>query len=152
MKNTKLKTGAVETKTAELQTQETTQEKMSKIEAAVQRSRAFSKVTDCAAQSDLWMKNEPIPLSKEIWPHDHHWRYHYCDLYYPNAKGGAMYIDLPSAAYEVSLCEEKHRELFKKGVRYTYLKANEGEAELLARLAVLPLPQGAPQVQREEML
>ncbi len=122
-------------KNAELPDDASAARRIKRLEGGAMRVKNFSKITDSAAQSDLYIRNEPIPFSKDLFPHN--WRCQYADLYYPNAKGGGIYIDMPIAPYDVTLCEQKHKALHAKGVRYTYLKSNEGEAELLARLPPL---------------
>ncbi len=131
MKSMKVKEIKME-KNAEMQDENVPARRVAKLEAGTARVKSFSKITDSAAQSDLYCRNEPIPFAKEIWPLE--WRCCYADLYYPNAVGGGIYIDMPVAPYDVALCEKKYAQLHAKGVRYTYLKANEGEAELLSRL------------------
>ncbi len=144
-KSTKVKRVDMQ-KNAELREENTAESRLAKVVAADNRQKSFSKITDAVAQSDLWMRNEPIPFAKELWPHD--FRFQYADLYYPNARGGAIYIDTPGAPYEVTQCKIKHEKLHAKGVRYTYLGPNEGEAEMLARL---PLERGEPQ-RKENMI
>lgn len=144
-KSTKVK--EIKRRNAELSDDTDAQTQVIAMERAANRVKNYSKVTDQVAQSDLWVRNEPIPFAKDIWPHD--WKYQYADLYYPNAMGGGIYMDIPGAPYEETMCEEKHRELSAKGVRYTYLKSNEGEAEMLSRLPHLVM--GEPQ-RKEAMI
>jgi hypothetical protein len=127
-------------KNAEIADENSEAKRMKNLEGGAMRQKSFSKITDVAAQSELYLRNEPIPFAKDIWPHD--WRYQFADLYYPNALGGGIYIDMPIAPYDVTMCELKHSKLHAKGVRYTYLKSNEGHAELLSRL---------PQAKKEMM-
>lgn len=133
MKSTKVK--EIKMRNAELADENDAETKVKRMAGGAQRNAKYTKITDAVAQSDFWVRNEPIPFAKSIWPHD--WKFQYADLYYPNAQGGGIYIDTPGAPYEVALCVEKHKELNKRGVRYTYLNINEGEAELLARLPLI---------------
>ncbi len=124
-------------KNAELPDESAPAKRMAKIESGAMRVKSFSKITDAAAQSELYVRNEPIPFARDLFPVDQDWRYRYADLYYPNAQGGGIYIDMPIAPYDVILCEKKYAAYHAKGVRYTYLLSNEGEANLLGRLPVL---------------
>lgn len=140
MKSTKVK--EIKMRNAELPDKTTEQVQAERVSAGSSRNQRFSKITDSAAQSDLWVRNEPIPGAKALWPYDY--KYQYCDLYYPNAVGGGIYIDLPGAPYEVTLCKAKHDKLNPMGIRYTWLASNESQADLLARLPP-DLPKGDEQ-------
>lgn len=131
MKSTKVKVMNMQ-RNAEIPDDASAERRLKRLEAGAMRQKNYSKITDAAAKSDLYIRNEPIPFASELFPHS--WRHRFADLYYPNAEGGGIYIDMPMAPYDVTLCEEKYAKLHEKGVRYTYLKSNEGEAELLARL------------------
>ena len=131
MKSMKIKEIRMQ-KNAEVPEDDSAVRRIKRLESGAARTKNFSKITDSAAQSDLYIRNEPIPFGKELFPQN--WRGQYSDLYYPNAMGGGIYIDMPMAPYDVTLCEQKHKAFSEKGVRYTYLKSNEGESELLARL------------------
>lgn len=131
MKSTKVKVMPMQ-KNAEIPEDGSAARRLKKLEAGAMRQKNYSKITDAAAKSDLYIRNEPIPFGAELFPQS--WRHRFADLYYPNAAGGGIYIDTPMAPYDVTLCEEKHKAYFEKGVRYTYFKANEGEIELLERL------------------
>lgn len=106
--------------------------KMDRIERAAVKAMRFSKLTDAVAESDHWSRNEPIPYGKELFPEE--WRCRYADLFYPLAKGGPIYFDLPMAPYDIDLCKKKMAAFHAKGVRYAYVLPNEGETELLMRL------------------
>ncbi len=133
MKSMKIKEIKMQ-KNAEVPDDASDARRIKRLEGAAARTKNFSKITDSAAQSDLYIRNEPIPFGRELFPQN--WRGQYADLYYPNAAGGGIYIDMPVAHYDVTLCEQKHQAFHEKGVRYTFLKSNEGEAELLARLPI----------------
>ena len=103
--------------------------------------RTFSKLSDEIAQSDHWMRNEPIPFGLDLFPNEQ-WFMRYCDLFYPLAVGGPIYMDTPGNSTDVMYCEQKLLGYRSKGVRYTYLKANEDASGALMRLDPV-LPKGA---------
>lgn len=95
----------------------------------------FTKIPDQLAQSDHWMRNEPIPHGLELFPPDsnlYHMRY--SDLFYPYAKGGPLFIDTPGSLIEINYCEQKRLAYQKKEVRYTYILAQEDVTEAMLRL------------------
>jgi len=107
-------------------------------------SDKYSKVTDQIAMSDHWMRNEPIPGGLDLFPPDSHLYFmRFSDLFYPHAKDGPLYIDTPGSPTDIMYCEEKLKAYRKKGVRYTYVKANEGALEAMVRLDPPTLPKGA---------
>lgn len=132
MQNSKVKFTAIKRRSAELPDDSLAEAKASKVFAAAERAKSFSKLTDAVADSDMYSRNEPMPNAMELFPMD--WRMRYSDLYYPYAKGGPIFIDTPSAPYEIEMCEIKYRTYSAHGVRYTYVKAEEGIAEVKARL------------------
>lgn len=136
MQNSKVRTTTIKRRNSEIVDSEEAEAKNERIQSAQSRAKLYSKLTDAVAESDIYSRNEPLPGGKELFPMD--WRMRYSDLYYPHAKGGGIYIDTPSAPYEIEMCEIKHKTYSAKGVRYTYVKANEGQGDVLARLHELP--------------
>lgn len=132
MQNQKVRLTAIKRRNAELPSENDAEAKVSRIQAAAKRAKGYSKLTDCVAGSDIYSRNEPIPGAMDVFPMD--WRMRYSDLYYPHAKGGGIYIDTPSAPYEVIMCEIKHKTYSARGIRYTYVKSEESQADVLARL------------------
>lgn len=97
--------------------------------------RQFTKLTDEVAQSDHWMKNEPIPFGLDLFPPASSlWFMRYSDLFYPNARGGPLWIDTPGSSTEYNYCEQKLKAYQAKGVRYTYVKPNEDVTDVQMRL------------------
>jgi hypothetical protein len=94
--------------------------------------RQYSKITDEVADSDHYVRNEPIPFGLDLFPNE--WRMRYSDLFYPAAKGGGIYIDTPGAPWELVACAKKHEAYAAKGVRYTYVGPHEDAADVLMRL------------------
>lgn len=135
MDEKKVKMTAIRRRNAELPDDSGAEAKLARIEAGSARTKSFSKLTDAVAQSDIYVRNEPIPFAMEFFPMD--WRMRYSDLYYPHAKGGGIYIDTPAAPYEIAMCEIKHKTYNAKGIRYTYVKSEESQAEVLARLNMI---------------
>lgn len=113
---------------------------------AARRERAFKKVNDQRvmfsrlpdqlAGSDLSFRNWQVPGAMTIFPSERDWNCRFCNLYYPHAKGGPLFIDLPSIDYDVERCERKSEAFSKRGIRYTFIKNNEGLTEGLERLEV----------------
>lgn len=134
MSNSKVKFTAIKRRNAELPDESSPEVRAARIETAKRKAAGFSKLTDCVAESNIYQRNEPIPDAMLLFPMD--WRMRYSDLFYPHAKGGGIYIDTPSAPYEVAMCEIKHKTYTSRGIRYTYVKADEGQAECLARLSM----------------
>ncbi len=106
-------------------------------------NRKFSKIPDEVAQSDHWMRNEPIPHGLDLFPPDSSlWQMRYSDLFYPVAKGGPLYIDTPGSATEIMWCEQKMKAYHAKKVRYTYITAHDDASDVLMRLdPMLPIGQ-----------
>ena len=140
MKNSKVKGTGMRSNTAELPNSSDPRLKVIALERGENRVRLFSKVSDEVAQSDHWFKNEPIPFGLDLFPND--WFMRYSDLFYPNAKGGPIHIDIPGSPTDIMYCERKLEAYRAKGVRYTYIKANEDASEALMRLDPV-LPKGA---------
>jgi hypothetical protein len=95
----------------------------------------FSKIPDRIAQSDHWLRNEPIPHGLELFPPDRSlWHMRYADLFYPMAKGGPLFLDTPGSPTEVTYCEEKIKAYRTKGIRYSYILSQDDEIDVLLRL------------------
>lgn len=110
----------------------------------VNGNRRFSKITDELAGSDHWCRNEPIPNGLELFPPDGYlWYMRFADLFYKYAQGGPLYIDTPGSASDIMFCEMKLKAYRAKGVRYTYVKANEDSIDAILRLDPMALPTGA---------
>lgn len=103
----------------------------------------FTKAPDKIAESDHWVRVEPIPHGLELFPQE--WNLRYADLFYPTARGGGLYIDTPVSPFEVMACERKLEAYRKKGVRYTFIKTDEDASEAMIRLDPT-LPLGAVEV------
>jgi hypothetical protein len=140
MKNSKVKMQSLPSHTAELTEVSTNQSNAAALNRGARRIERFSKISDDIAQSDHWMRNEPIPFGLELFPGEE-WFLRYADLFYPVAKGGPLYIDTPMSLTEIRYCERKIEAYRTKGVRYTYIKANEDASEASMRLDV-DLPRG----------
>lgn len=112
--------------------------------------RKYSKTSEMLAQSDFAMKNEPIPHGMELFPaYNNLWFMRYANLYYPHAKGGAMYIDTPISRIEEKYCEQKLAAYRKAGVRYTYIKSGDDASDAAMRLDPPSLPTGPVEVKEE---
>ncbi len=156
MKNPKLKTGKVLNQTAEPQEQyergiagytdfeknlreESVKKQGRYVALGFEQKRNFTKIPDQVAESDHWMKNEPIPYGLDLFPHDL-WFMRFSDLFYPHAKGGPLYIDTPGSPTEYAYCEKKLKAYQDKGVRYTFIKPNEDASDVAVRLdPMLPI-------------
>lgn len=104
----------------------------------------FSKITDQLAESDHYMRNEPIPHGLDLFPPSGYLFFmRYSDLFYRYAKGGPLYVDTPISATEIMYCEKKLQAYRSKGVRYTYIKSGEDCLEASMRLDPMDLPKGA---------
>lgn len=156
LKNSKVKAASRMTQTADpferektefeigLQTESAAKQKRFIALGLEQTSKRFSKVTDQVAKSDLWVRREPIPHGMELFPASSYlWYMRYSDLFYRHAEGGPLYLDTPGSAIEVAYCEQKLKAYRAKGIRYAYVKANEGALEVFERLDPPNLPQGA---------
>lgn len=104
---------------------------------------ALSKMPDQIAESDHWVRNEPIPGGLELFPNE--WEMRYSDLFYPVAKGGKLYIDTPMGAIQINRCKIKLEAYQAKGVRYTYIADGEDIADVKLRLE-----NGLPRGQNDE--
>lgn len=90
---------------------------------------------DRIANDSFYVRNYPIPKSKELFPLE--WRMQYAELCYPYAEGGPLYLDMPVTTYDVALCERKFQALKGRGVRYAYITkdATDGDVfELLEKI------------------
>ncbi len=133
MKNTKVKVVKTRSHTAEMAS-----EQPRNINRGTAQIKRFSKTPDAVAESDHWVRNEPIPFGLDLFPQE--WQLRYADLYYPVAQGGPIYIDTPVSATEVMYCERKLEAYRSKGVRYTYIKMHETPDDVRMRLhPVLPI-------------
>ncbi len=159
MKNPRMKTGLGRNQTAEPTEQyetgiagytdfekalreESTKKQARYIALGFDKRREFSKIPDQVAESDHWMKNEPIPHGLDLFPPDSNlWFMRFSDLFYPHAKGGPLYIDTPGSPTEYGYCDIKLKAYHSKGVRYTYIKPNEDAADVAIRLDPM-LPMG----------
>ena len=109
--------------------------------------RKYSKTSEMLAQSDFAMKNEPIPHGLELFPpYNNLWFMRYANLYYPHAKGGPLYIDMPISRIEEKYCEKKLEAYRKKGIRYTYIKSGDDAYDAAMRLDPPSLPTGPAEV------
>lgn len=107
-------------------------------------NKRYSKATEMLAQSDFCMQNEPIPGGLEAFPaYNNMWFMRYADLYYPQAKGGPLYLDTPVSRAEIAVCEKKLQAYRARGVRYTYIAANEDATDAAMRLDPMSLPKGS---------
>lgn len=156
MKNPKVKASKIQAGTSELPAEELKPDREASTEGQKfirvnpKPKGRFSKVTDEIAQSDHWMRNEPIPFGLELFKVEQNlWFLRYADLCYPYAKGGPIYIDTPGNSTDVMFCERKLKAYRSKGVRYTYLKAQESATEALMRLHQ-DLPEGTVKVDSKE--
>ena len=105
--------------------------------------KRFSKLSDVIAQSEHWVRNEPIPHGLDLFPANSSlWQMRYSDLFYAYAKGGPLYIDTPGSATEIMWCEQKLHAYRAKGIRYTYIKAGEDSIDVLLRLDPISVPKG----------
>ncbi len=152
MKNSKVKAGRLSDGTSEL-AEDYEKELRNESKAKNARfialgldkgNRQFTKLSDEVAQSDHWVRNEPIKFGLDLFPPDRSlWQMRYSDLFYPNAKGGPLYIDTPGSSIEVMYCEQKLKAYQAKKVRYTYIKAHDDAADVLTRLdPMLPMGNG----------
>lgn len=108
-----------------------------RVQKSIARRGRLTLVPDLIAGSAIFHRNFPIPKGKELFPIE--WKMQYVDLFYPEAKGengerAPVYIDLPTTTHDVALCERKMATLKSRGMRYTYIKAGEGEWEGRMRL------------------
>ncbi len=138
MKNSKVKMARIDTHTADMKDADEPMIKVAALDRGASRIAKYSKISDDVAQSDHWMRNEPIPHGLDLFPGEE-WFLRYADLFYPVAKGGPLFIDTPMSLTEVRYCERKLEAYRSKGIRYTYIKANEDAGDVAMRLnPVLP--------------
>lgn len=145
--NTKLKTKTITNGAAGGESDEESETAARRMKQSVAKVERFSKISDEIAQSDHWIRNEPIPFALELFPAiNHDWKMRYSDLYYPKVgKNGNIWIDTPGSQIELMMCEKKLEAYRKKGVRYTYIKDNEDASAALMRLDPI-LPKGTRSV------
>ncbi len=152
MRNSKVKGATIPTSTAEPNEALAEYERTLKKESAVRQKRIvslnadatigpddprqkFTKIPDQLAQSDHWMRNEPIPHGLDLFPPESNlFHMRYADLFYPYAKGGRLYIDTPISKIEENYCIQKLKAYQSKGVRYTYILAQDDVTEPMLRL------------------
>jgi hypothetical protein len=105
--------------------------------------KVFQKMPDEVAQSEYWVRNEPIPHGLDLFPPANNlWFMRYADLCYAHSKGGPLFIDTPGSSTEIMYCEAKLAAYRKKGIRYTYIKAHDEISDVLMRLdPMLPVGQ-----------
>lgn len=94
--------------------------------------RSLTKTPDKVADSNLSYRNWQVPGGMKLFPND--WRCRVCDLYYPHAAGGPLFIDTPSIKFDVDRCERKLKVFSENGIRYTYIANNETHQQALERL------------------
>ena len=149
MKNTKVRASKIPAGTSDLPIDdlttgvlgETPKAQFVKMQGRLKRQ--YTKITDEIAQSDHWIRNEPIPFGLELFKVEQNlWYMRFADLCYPYSKGGKIYIDTPMSPIDVTYCKRKLEAYRAKGVRYTYIVANEGPEEALMRMHDV-LPKGA---------
>lgn len=105
-----------------------------RINAAADRATGLTTLPNMVAGDAFYQRNHPIPKGQELFPFE--WKMRHADLFYPNAIGGALYIDMPTRPYEKKMCQRKAAALKGTGVRYVYIEPNEGASEVKARLGV----------------
>lgn len=108
------------------------------------RLRGLSKMPDQVAESDHWVRNEPIPGGLELFPNE--WDMRYSDLFYPVAHGGKLYIDTPMGGIQVAKCVRKLEAYRARGVRYTYITESDELGDVKLRLE-----NGLPRGQNEDI-
>jgi len=140
MKNSEVKAGYVKpgasdvTSTAEIRPKNAEREIHKKLEAANNKRRVYTKLTERIAQDDLCIGNEQMPRSKELWPLE--WKMHFAKLFYPSSK---MFFDMPTTKWEVDMCERKmeinkFKEFADAGYKYVYILAGDDEFDVRARM------------------
>ena len=112
--------------TMELPTEEQAAEKRQT--AARARKTLSTLLPDKIANSSFWIRNQPLPKAKELFPMEHNLQY--CEVFYPYAEGGPLYIDMPVTEWQIKLCQRKLEAMRSIGVRYIYLtnQATENDA------------------------
>lgn len=134
-KNPKIKARTMEAGTTREHTE--TEAFEARVQKRINNSQVLTRSTDKIANDAFFVRNQPIPHGKEMFPAE--WRMQFIDLFYPYAldeKGNRspLYIDIPGNLHEVAMCERKLTMMRDKGMRYTYLKMGEAEWEGRMRL------------------
>lgn len=119
--------GRPKVKVIERQMQTVEVDSRPQIQVARARRVATNFLPDKIANDSFYVRNYPIPKSKEIFPLE--WRMQYAELCYPYAEGGPLFIDMPVTNYDVALCERKFEALKGRGIRYLFIKTDATETD-----------------------
>ena len=83
------------------------------------------------AEDFQYFRNELVECLAEEFPYDRDLQY--VDRYYPNAKGGPLYIDSPQTKYEEEACQKKAHSMLGAGLRYCFILPGEYLEDVLKR-------------------
>jgi hypothetical protein len=98
-----------------------------KHERAVKRCNernSFITFSDCLAQSVDYIMNVKWDLGDVNYPNSPEMRT--VNKFYPNAKGGPLYVDEPNDEQNATRCYEKQTKMRKLGLRYVVIEKNMG--------------------------
>lgn len=86
------------------------------------------------AQSKIVERNIKFKGADEAYPRMDQFRMRFCDCYYPNAKGGSLYVDMPKNETEAHRAYERHKVMVKLGLRHVILERDTTYEHLLEQL------------------
>lgn len=89
-------------------------------------------VPDQVADDIVYYRNEHVKALAEAFPADKDMMY--VDRFYPNAKGGPLYIDSPATRLEEKNCLEKAHVMLKAKLRYAFVLPGDFLEDVLKRM------------------
>lgn len=100
------------------------------------RSIQLDAVIDTIADSKFHILNFKWEGAEKDFPYEPQFRH--VRFYYPNAKGGPLFVDMPQLPHEIELCKRKQVLLKFRGYRYLVFSRGMSVADALEELGEWP--------------
>lgn len=85
-------------------------------------------------QDKTVIRNVKFPGADEAYPHAHQALMRFCTSFYPNAKGGPIYVDEPKNDQEIHRAYERHKVMMKNKIRHLIVEKDTTYEHLLEQL------------------
>lgn len=98
------------------------------------KRQATSPVEELAGDVSGLTRNVKFPGADEAYPQVQQWAFRFVSAFYPNAKGGPLYVDQPRNEAEVYRAYERQKVMKKLKLRHIVVENNSSFVDLLEQL------------------